>query len=103
MPSSIPGVSAPLPSRVQPVVHPGGPSPLPPPLAGAINMPKAPSPGNEPPMVPAPPSDHPGDHSWMIEPQSDGTLLLRIKQPNGSPGPIVKIISGIKVPGSEGA
>lgn len=101
MPAAVPGVSEPLPSRVNPVIHPGGPTPLPPPIAGAINLPQAPLPGNEPPMIPAPPSDHPGDHDWAVETQSDGTLLLRIKNADGSPGPIVKIISGIKVPGAE--
>ncbi len=101
MPSAVPGVSEPLPNRVSPVVHPGGPAPLPPALADAINLPKAPMPGNEPEMIPAPPSDHPSDHQWAIENQSDGSLLLRIKNADGSLGPIVKIISGVKVPGAQ--
>ncbi len=103
MPSAVPGVSAPLPSRVTPVIHPGGPMPIPPALLGAINAPKAPAPGNEPPMIPAPPSDHAPDHDWMVEGQSDGSLLLRIRNANGTPGPIVKILTGIKVPGAESA
>lgn len=108
MPSAVPGAASPLPNRVLPTanplaaIHAPGPGPLPPPLAGAIHGPIAPQPGNQP-MVPAPPSDHPGDHDWVVEPQSDGTLLLRIKQADGKPGPIVKIISGVKVPGAEGA
>lgn len=105
MPAAVPGISSPLPNRVQPVpsplssMHLGG-APLPPSLAGAIHAPSTPAPGNSP-MIPAPPSSHPGDHNWMVEPQSDGTLLLRIKQADGKPGPIVKIISGIKVPGAD--
>jgi len=105
MPSAVPGVSSPLPSRVLPTqsplaaVHSQG-MPLPPSLGDAIKAPLSPGPGNAP-SNPAPPSAHPGDHDWMIEPQTDGTLLLRIKHPDGKPGPIVKIISGIKVPGAE--
>jgi len=107
MPAAVPGISSPLPNRVQSVpsplsaVHTGGPGLLPPPLSGAIHPPTPPSPGNSPSMIPAPPSSHPGDHDWVVEPQTDGTLLLRIRQADGKPGPIVKIISGIKVPGAE--
>ena len=107
MPDAVPGVSSPLPNRVEPVPSPlsaiqtNEPGPLPPAIANAIQAPSAPAPGNAPPMIPAPPSPHAGDHDWMVEPQSDGTLLLRIRQANGDPGPVLKIISGVKVPGAE--
>ncbi len=116
MPDAVPGVSAPLPNRVQSIPLPGpaaGPSPLsaihtgglggpiPPQIANAIKAPSIPAPGNEPPMIPAPPSPNPHDHGWDVETQSDGTLLLRIKMANGELGPVVKIISGVKVPGAE--
>jgi hypothetical protein len=64
-------------------------------IASAIQAPKTPAPGNNP-VVTSKPSPHPGDHEFETIPQSDGTLLLRLKN-----GPILKIISGIKIPGAE--
>lgn len=101
LPTAVPGTAAPLPNRVEPVIHPAGPTPLPPNIADAIQLPQVPLPGNVPVAPPQPPSPNPQDHDWITETQSDGTLLLRLKNPDGSPGPVVKIITGVKVPGAE--
>lgn len=101
MPSAVPGASAPLPNRVMPTpsplsaVHTGGLGPLPPQLSAAIKGPPAPTPGNNP-VVNTAPSPDPQDHQFETIAQSDGTLLLKLKG-----GPILKIITGVKIPGAE--
>lgn len=67
------GVGAPVPPG--PMPGPGG-------IPGATGFP--------PPPFPMPP--HPGDMKYTTETQADGTVLLRLLNPNGTPGPVVQIV-----------
>jgi hypothetical protein len=47
-------------------------------------------------MIPKPPG--PEDDNYVVETQADGSLALHIKQPDGSVGPVVKVIPPIARP-----
>lgn len=99
MPASVPGIGGGLP--MLPAMPPGGPGghpPIPglggpPPQApppgllppGAIAGPR-PMPGLMPPGAPAPPE-------YVAITQEDGSVLLHIKNPDGSLGPAKKIVT----------
>lgn len=103
MPFSLPGSSPP--GSTGNVVSPG-PSPLSPPMGPA-------APNSAPPMLPpmssplagplSPESLLPlmgGDPSSMqytVETQADGTLLLRLKNPDGTTGPVVQHLPAPKL------
>jgi hypothetical protein len=94
----IPGQSFPEPTSLG---RPGGgPAPTPPPGAsGSDPVTNVPGQGMPP---PGGPPQGPGGMSgpgmmpppeYMTKTQQDGSVLLAIKNPDGSPGPIVKIVS----------
>lgn len=66
-------------------------APLPPELSQAIR-PSLPAAGPAP--IPMPPG--PGDAKYEAVTQEDGSVLLHVKNPDGSIGPAVKIIPLIK-------
>lgn len=77
-----PGAAPPMPPVVPPFQRPLG-TPLPP-----NGIPGASGPGAPPypqPMTPA-------NMKYTNETQADGTVLLRVMNPNGTPGPVVHII-----------
>lgn len=50
--------------------------------------------GGPPPAMMAP--DDPASQRYSAETQEDGSVLLRVKNPDGSMGPVVKIVPPIK-------
>jgi hypothetical protein len=84
MPGGIPaGRPAPTPS---PTIHPHAAAP-PSALAAIMNSPGAPSPG---------PEDAPQLPEYDTVTQEDGSILLHIKNPDGSLGPVVRVLPPIK-------
>ena len=72
-----------------------GRAPMPPQMADAIR-PAAPSSGlGVPGLMPSMPPG-PADIQYEAVTQQDGTVLLHIKNPDGSLGPAVKIINAVK-------
>jgi len=75
-------------------------APVPPAPGAASPMPGGPMPGaggipgamGTPPMAaPTGPPD-PASLHYLTETQQDGTVLLRVMNPDGSPGPVVQIV-----------
>jgi len=87
MPAGIPGVG-PTPALLPPMPPIHGAAPPPPSALAAILR----KPGG-PPGVPQPPPPPP---EYVTTTQPDGSILLRIKLPDGTVGPIVKILPPIK-------
>ena len=92
IPSGVPGIaqaggpSLPPPS---PIMRHGQSGPPPAALAAILNHPGA---GGPPPGPPPPPQ-------YATVTQENGTILLHIKNPDGSLGPVVKVLPPIKLPG----
>lgn len=70
---------------------PGGGAPMPAP-GGPVGPPNG-IPGAGGPGAPAyPQPQHPGTMKYTNVTQADGTVLLRVLNPDGSPGPVVQIV-----------
>lgn len=65
--------------------------------AAPVNGPAAPGGIPLPPGLMAPPD--PSSQQYESETQQDGTVLLRMKNPDGSLGPVVQIVK-VKLPGA---
>lgn len=90
MPGAVPGASGPI--------MPGGglpPGAIGSPAQGAGSMPAGAIPGAPSPFL-APGSQPGGLPEYATETQADGSILLRIKNPDGSPGPVLKVIEPVK-------
>lgn len=77
------------------------PGSLPASTTGQVTAPDAPMPVSSPmagPLMPGPLA--PVDPDYMVERQEDGTLLIRIKNPDGTPGVVVKHMPPIKQAGA---
>ena len=86
IPAAVPGVSPSLPPPMNPIM-PARPMSISPALAGAIN-PAGPG-------TPPPPSDQeqdPADLQYEPLTQQDGSVVLFLKNADGSRGPAVKIV-----------
>jgi hypothetical protein len=95
MPGAVPGRGGP-PSPQMPPMPPGA---IPQPPAGAMPMPPGAIPsGASPFQAPGAP-----ESQYGVKPQADGTLLLYIKNPDGSEGPIVKVLNAPKPKSAYGA
>ncbi len=83
VPSPAAGTGAPGPSSMPAAPPPGamGGFPVPSPMGPMMEDPSG-GMGGPKPM-----------QEYDAEPQSDGTVLLRVRNPDGSPGPVVKIIT----------
>ncbi len=90
MPDGVPGIPS-TPAPVPPIHLRGAP---PPPAALAGILPMAPGGPGAPPAPPPPPE-------YGTTTQEDGSILLHIKNPDGSLGPVVKVIPPIKRPGDK--
>lgn len=98
MPSGVPGAMlSPGPLPPQPPIRPphvhqnhGTPHSA---AIAAILKHAAPAPGGAPPPPPPPPE-------YGTTTQIDGSVLLHLKMPDGSLGPVVKVIPPIKTPGA---
>jgi hypothetical protein len=84
LPAAIPGAGSVTPTGA---ISPSGPGAVPPALMAAMQQ-GAPA---GPPPPPTPPG--PGDQEYDTMTQQDGTVVLFLKNPDGSRGPAVKIIS----------
>lgn len=84
---------------------PSTPAPLPPPLP--IQGRAIPSPGilsaiqNNPAMPGQSAPEPPPPPEYGVTTQEDGSILLHVKYPDGTLGPVVKVIPPIKRPGAE--
>lgn len=99
-----PPMGTPLPPP--PGAAPAGPNPMLLPLLAAAMRAKAgggapPAPGGPPNGIPGatgpgaapyPTVPHPSSMQYTNETQADGTVLLRVKNPDGTPGPVVQIV-----------
>lgn len=88
-PSSTGNVVAPKPMTVapEPPAPPAMPAPVSSPMAGPLNMDSLlPMMGGEPSAM-----------QYAVETQSDGTLLLRLKNPDGTMGPVVQHLAPPKL------
>jgi len=84
----------------------GGPPSLPSAVPGGMGMAMSPAPATSPlssAISPAPgsvptpqPPPGPADMEYIAVTQSDGTVLLHVKNPDGTPGPAVKIVNAVK-------
>jgi hypothetical protein len=90
MPAAVPGAGpSSLGQPLSPLSGPAAPSQLPPP--GAI-------PGN-PSMLPPPIfAPGPADQKYEAVTQIDGSILLHLKNPDGSLGPAIQIVKAPKAP-----
>jgi hypothetical protein len=103
MPGAVPGAQESLPvdsmAPPAPAPFPMG-APAPPPMGGpAPQMPGLMSSPMGGIAMPAPQPMDPASMQYDNETQMDGTVLLRVRGPNGEPGPVVQII---KPPGMKG-
>lgn len=90
MPGAVPGAPGPaMPSGGLP------PGALPSPARGMGAMPAGAIPGAPPAFLP-PGSDVGGLPEYMTETQPDGSILLRLKNPDGSPGVVMKVLNAVK-------
>jgi len=84
MPGAVPGSLPPSTTGQVTAPPPAAAPPVSSPLAG--------------PMMPGPLA--PSEPDYMVERQEDGTLLIRIKNPDGTPGVVVKHMPPIKQAGA---
>jgi len=59
-------------------------------------QPAQPAPGPLPGMLPPEMTGQPANEQYVAVTQEDNTVLLHIKRPDGSLGPVVKIVQAIK-------
>ncbi len=88
MPDGVPGLP-PTPSPISPQGAPASPDAL----AAIMNRPQ----GS---MSPAP-AEPPPPPEYATTTQEDGSILLHLKNPDGTLGPVVKVIPPIKRPGDK--
>lgn len=62
------------------------------PMPGAGGPPNGIPGATGPGAAPYPTMPHPSTMQYTNETQQDGTVLLRVKNPDGSPGPVVQIV-----------
>jgi len=84
------GAPSPIQPGTMPAGVPGAGGATQPPMALPPGMGPAPA---VPGMMPAPDA---GPPQYDTEVQADGSILLRMKNPDGTTGPVVKIINPIK-------
>src|SRR5262249_28024188 len=95
MPFSIPGT--PPPSDTGSVVAPPPASaPVPAPVSSPMAGPVPPN------LFPLLSQFDPANARYTAETQSDGTILLRIQNPDGTPGPVVQHLPPPKMKGASG-
>jgi len=94
LPNLVPGPTD-LPGAVSPPVGSPGATPMfgPPPPGGPGLGPGPVMGGGAPGGMPFGGVDDPSSRQYVAKTQSDGTVLLHVKLPNGELGPAVKIIS----------
>lgn len=90
IPAANPGQSGPLLDSIQPPASSG--------FAGNILPPM----GGMPPGMPMPGAMTPADMQYETQTQADGTVLLFVKNPDGSRGPAVRIVPAPKQPKQPG-
>lgn len=88
MPGAVPGMATGSPL--------GAPTASPSMGIPSLPLPPPPAPGAPPGLAPNDPSMVSPLPEYLTETQTDGTVLLRIKNPDGSPGPVIRVINGIK-------
>lgn len=102
MPSAVPNLGPSAPPVPPPIMahrpsapsgHPGVVGPTPPPAAALAAIMHAAANGGEPIAPPKPPE-------YGTTTQADGSILLHIKNPDGSLGPVVKLLPPLKTPGN---
>jgi hypothetical protein len=90
MPGAVPGAGGPpMPAGGLP------PGALPAPARSAGVMPAGAVPGAPPAFLP-PGSESGGLPEYITETQADGSILLRLKNPDGTPGVVMKVINAVK-------
>jgi hypothetical protein len=85
MPGAVPGRGGP-PAPMMPPLPPGA---IPAAPAGVMPMPPGAIPAGASPFLP-PGSPEP---EYGVRPQQDGTLVLYLKNPDGSEGPVLKVLN----------
>lgn len=98
MPMAVPGAPPPSTTGMTAPVPSGAPMPPMPPSAGPAPGVIAPSGPITQSMMPPPAPPNPADMKYINETQTDGSVLLRIANADGTPGPVVKIVPAPKQP-----